>query len=113
MTEHVRYSGSNGLTDATTGQPFIGLTIRNTIRQNTVSITTAATAIPATPLSKRKVLIIVNISANIIYLGDSSVTTSDGFQLRQQQSIQINIDDSVVIYGIAGSASEIRILEGD
>ena len=83
-------------------------------RQAAVSVIDTATKLPTSPLSKRKFLFICNNSDEIIYLGDSAVTTTDGFPLYQHQSILVNIEDGVDLYGVSTNAagSNVRILEG-
>lgn len=44
-----------------------------------VQCATTATAIPAAPMASRNAVGIVNLGPNIIYIGDSSVTTATGF----------------------------------
>lgn len=85
--------------------------LRNGITQGTITVSTSATAIPTTAFSGRRSIIIVNISANIIYIGASNVTTANGYALYQLQSISIDLADNVTIYGIASGSSECRYLE--
>lgn len=94
------------------GTILFGMTIRKILRQSTLNVLTSATKIPATPLSERLSIIIMNNSANIVYLGNSSVTTSDGFPLYPRATIQFDIEDNIDVYGIASGSSEVRILEG-
>jgi hypothetical protein len=94
------------------GTLIIGMMLRSSIRQGTVTIATSATKIPTSPLSERLSIVIVNISNNIVYLGNSSVTTANGYPIYPRQSISFYIEDNIDIYGIAESSSECRILEG-
>ena len=88
------------------------IALRNGISQGTITVTTSATAIPSSNLSGRRTIIIVNISTSNVFLGDSSVTTANGYQLYSQQSISADLADNVTVYGIvsAGTA-EVRTLE--
>ena len=106
------YTGNEGTREQPNNQLWLGLIIRNTLTPNTVTVSTSAVPIPATPLSKRRILSIMNISTNVVYVGDSAVTTSNGFPLYPRAVIQINIEDDVVVYGISTGSSELRILEG-
>jgi hypothetical protein len=91
-----------------------GMVMQSIPRQASVSVIDTATKLPTTPLSGRRFLFICNNSDEIIYLGDSAVTTADGFPLYQHQSILINIEDGVDLYGVSTNAggSNVRILEG-
>jgi hypothetical protein len=85
------------------------------IKSNTTTVTTSATAIPATALVGRESITIRNIDSGTttVYVGGSDVTTANGYPLDSANpAISIDIDDSVVIYGIvsAGTAS-VRSLE--
>jgi hypothetical protein len=86
--------------------------LRNGINSGTVTVTTSATAIPTTALAGRRVIIIVNISSGNIFLGNSSVTTANGYQLYTQQAISMDVSDAVTVYGIvAAGTGEVRYLE--
>ena len=87
------------------------IALRNGINSGTITVSTNATAIPTTALAGRRCIIIVNISANNVFIGSSSVTTANGYQLYVQQAISIDAGEQIVIYGIAGSSSEVRYLE--
>ena len=85
--------------------------LKNGINSGTITVGVTATAIPTTALAGRRSIIIVNISANTIYLGNSGVTTATGYALYTTQAVSMDIGSEVTIYGIAGGASEIRYLE--
>ena len=85
--------------------------LKISITNGTVTVDTSATPIPTTALSGRKSLIVVNISANNVFLGSPTVTTANGYQLYSQQAISIDISDDIILYGIASSSSEIRYME--
>jgi hypothetical protein len=86
--------------------------LRNGISNGTITVTTSQTAIPTTALSGRKAIVIVNISSGNIFVGDSSVTTSNGYQLYTQQSISLDVSDDIIIYGIVSTGTgEVRYFE--
>lgn len=106
------YQPNHGLIDSSQ-EPMYGFIFRNTIKQTKVSVGATAVALPTTALSKRCTLFIFNNSANILYLGDSTVATTDGMPVYPHGAIMFNVEDDVVVYGIAsGAASDIRIIEG-
>jgi len=75
----------------------------------TVSVASTATEIKAANTG-RVTLIIFNNSAAIIYLGDSGVTTADGFTLGIGESK--SIEDTEAVYGIVTSGtSDLRYIE--
>lgn len=114
MSEKI-FAPNEGYKESSTNQLWLGLITRNIIKQSSTTIGTSATALPASPLSKRRSMFIFNnsTSGQILYIGNSSVTTSDGFPIYPRGNMQINIEDSVVIYGIASASGAIILcLEG-
>ena len=108
-----RFDGNTGLRDSDSALTLlVGTLLRRNIRQGTVTVGVTATKIPDSPLSNRLSVTIMNISTNIVYIGNSSVTIADGFPLYPRAVLQISIEDSVDIYGISTGDSECRILEG-
>ena len=95
------------------GLIWLGLLIQRSIKSGTVTATTSATAIPTTALSKRKSILIINISSVVVYIGASDVTTSNGFPLYPRAIIHLSIEDNISVYGIVASGTgELRCLEG-
>ena len=82
------------------------------INNGQVDVATTATKIPSTPLSGRKAITVINTSTTTVYLGSSSVTTSNGYQLKQDAQVSIDIGENVDLYGIVGSStSDVRFIE--
>ena len=85
------------------------------VKSNTTTVTGTATAIPATALKGRESIAIYNVdnSTETIYIGDSTVTTANGFPLTSSAPvISIDADDSVIIYAISdGTSVNVRSLE--
>lgn len=104
------YTGNEGFRSG--GGDLFSLSVKHTIRQAAVSVGVTATALPASALSNRIALFIFNESTNIVYIGDSSVSSANGFPLYPKASLHISIEDAVTVYGIAGGASDVRIIEG-
>ena len=83
-------------------------------KSSTTTVTTSATALPATALAGREAIAIYNTTAATVtvYIGGSDVTTSNGFPLTSSApAITVDVDDSVVIYGICASSADVRTLE--
>jgi len=84
------------------------------VANNTTTVTTSATAIPTTNLGGRESIAIrLNDTTDTVYVGDSSVTTANGFTLDSSvPAITIDLDDSVQLYAIAASGTvDIRTFE--
>jgi hypothetical protein len=82
-----------------------------TVLAQAVSVTTSATALPASALASRRVLWIYNNAAVTIYLGASGVTTGAGFPLLPGQSVALEVG-ALAIYGrVASGTAEARIME--
>lgn len=83
------------------------------LRTSAVVVGTSATPLPANPLEFRRALVVHNNSGTTIFLGDSSVTTSTGLPLAAGEKIAFDIQNNpnVVVYGVAGADSDVRIME--
>ena len=79
-----------------------------------VSVTTTAAELKtgASAQLERKVLII-QPKANSIYLGfDNSVTTSNGIEVKKDQTFILEVGPKITVYAIASSGSiDTRIME--
>lgn len=109
------FTGNEGTREQTDNKLWVGLIIRRSVKQQAITVGGTAVKLPTSPLSKRKSLLITNYSTGgqILYLGDSTVSTSDGFPLTPRASILLNIEDDIDVYGIASaSGADIRIFEG-
>ena len=84
------------------------------IANNTTTVTTTATALPATALAGREnITISLASTTDTVYIGGSTVTVANGTPLDSSRpAISLDVDDSVVMYGIvsAGTA-DVRTLE--
>lgn len=89
-------------------------------RITTMTVPDTATAIPATALSNRVALSITNLDAvEVLYLGKSTVTadqaigTTAGWEVGPSESFNVDIADSLVIFGRAetGKTILIKVLE--
>lgn len=76
----------------------------------TVGTTAVHLGTGSTPVSGRKRLLVCNNSSAVVYLGSSSVTTTNGFPL--QPNDWLAIDGEVAVYGIAAAAgNNVRVME--
>ena len=77
------------------------------------SVGTTATKIPATALTGRQSIDILNDGSNIIFIGDSTVTTANGYPLAAGESKVFDAADGCVIYGrVVTGTEDARSLEG-
>ena len=84
------------------------------IRTTSVTVGTTATALPATALTNRRLLIVQNVSGATIIIGDADIIAAGrGLNLVNNASFEINLDAGVTLYGIeAAGAREVRVFEG-
>lgn len=95
-----------------------GLTVTNASLSGTalataITVGTTAVALPASPLSGRRTLLVQSDVSNntYVYVGGSGVTTSTGIMLTSGQTIALDVAGAAV-YAIAGAASQtVRIIE--
>ena len=77
------------------------------------TVSNVATAIPTANAEGRACVILYNNGSKTVYIGGSSVTSSDGFPLEPGDSIPIDLGEDVILYGITiTGTSEVRTLEG-
>lgn len=87
--------------------------LRSQIKPSAVSVATSATKIPTTALTGRTSIAVKNNGSNTIYLGDSTVTTTNGYPLAAGAEISLDLSADVDLYGRVASGTEnARILEG-
>tara|TARA_Y100000310_G_scaffold37698_1_gene35364 strand:+ start:1231 stop:1509 length:279 start_codon:yes stop_codon:yes gene_type:complete len=87
--------------------------IRGQVKSSAVSVGTSATVLPATALTGRISITIQNNGANTVFVGHSTVTTTNGYPLAAGDSLGLDIGQDALIYGIVASATEnVRVLEG-
>lgn len=108
-----KFTPNTGMLNADNDKHLYALIIIDTLKSSNVSLGGTATIIPTTALSGRHLVYIFNNSNDIIYIGASDVTTSNGYPIYPHGQFVFQIDENIDIYGIsAGTNSDIRILEG-
>jgi len=86
--------------------------LRGTVLSSSINIGTSPTKIPSSNLTERKTLTIRNNGSNTIFIGGSGVTTTDGYPLKPNESMDIDLDAGATLYGIVASGTEdLRVLE--
>ena len=112
---NVNPDGSINIEGAVTGT-FTPSGLRTKGQVTTLNITSTASAIPATPLTKRNALSLTNLSAFTLFIGyttsvtaDRSIGTNAGWEVGPNEGFSVDITDSIQIYGIAESGNTILV----
>ena len=66
---------------------------------------------PATRLRGRRQVLIQNLGGDSAYIGDASVTPTDGLQIMSGTILTLDVLDVGDIYVVSDGASDVRILE--
>lgn len=86
---------------------LIASAVSAAINTDRVTVATTATQILAAGPFRQDVTITNRGGGPAIFLGDSSVTTSTGFQLDDDQSISFTAISNTAIFGIVAAATEV------
>lgn len=83
------------------------------LRPSAVTVGGTPIPLPANPLVYRRALVVHNNGASTIYLGDASVTTSNGLPLLAGEKIAFDIQNNpnVTVYAISAGSVDVRLLE--
>lgn len=84
----------------------------SSIASSAPSVTTTAAALIGSALSGRRRLLIQNLGTQAIFVGGSSVTSSNGIRIPAGANVELELGAAVNLYGVtsAGTA-DVRILE--
>ena len=91
-------------------QRLVSPRINLSLLPTAVSVAITATLLPANPRTDRTFIIVQNIGSVPIFIGDSSVTTSNGYQLNPFSDITIPCTDQAQIYAIASQSNNVCVL---
>lgn len=82
------------------------------VKSSSVSVGTSATALWSSSLANRRTVLVYNDGSDTVYVGDSSVTTSNGVPVAVGSSVSLNLGPGLTLYGISGTAGQdVRTLE--
>lgn len=82
------------------------------LKSSNVSVGTSATALWSSSLANRRTVLVYNDGSDTVYVGDSSVTTSNGVPVAVGSSVSLNLGPGLTLYGISGTAGQdVRTLE--
>jgi hypothetical protein len=78
-----------------------------------VAILTTPTLLPSNARQDRTFILVQNQGSSPVFLGDASVTISNGYQLNPFSDIIIPCDDTAVVYAVAAATgTNVSVLEG-
>tara|TARA_R110000824_G_scaffold208303_1_gene393885 strand:- start:1256 stop:1663 length:408 start_codon:yes stop_codon:yes gene_type:complete len=66
---------------------------------------------PTTRLRGRRQLMIQNLGAGLLFVGDSSVTVANGVRVGSGETLTLDVLDVGNIYAISAGVSDVRVLE--
>ena len=66
---------------------------------------------PATRLRGRRQLMIQNLGAGLLFVGDSRVTVTDGVRVAPGDTLTLDVLDVGDIYAISSAVSDVRVME--
>lgn len=108
----VTYGADGSATDASETNPLpISDATSGALTSTAVSVTTTATALPASPASGRKRILVQNLAAVAVYLGSASVTTSNGIEIAPKGTLLLPLGSSVLYGRVATGTADVRVLE--
>ena len=89
------------------------MVLKSQVKSTAVTVTTSATVLPATALTGRQAIDIVNFGAATIYVGHSGVTVANGRPVLAGANYPIDLGDKALIYArVASGTVNVRVLEG-
>lgn len=108
------YTGNEGTRDLFNGDPMYALTIKHVLKNTAITVGTTPTALPSSNLAGRMSIVIYNNGSATVYIGNSTVSTSNGYPIAAGGQLFISIEEEVTIYCVVASATaDVRILEGE
>ena len=66
---------------------------------------------PTTRLRGRRQLMIQNLGAGLLFVGDSRVTVTDGVRVAPGDTLTLDVLDVGDIYAISSAVSDVRVME--
>mgnify|MGYP001564963433 CR=1 FL=1 len=83
------------------------------LRTQAITVGGTAVPLPSNPMEYRRALVVHNNGSSTIYLGDSTVTTTNGMPLLASEKIAFDIqgNPNVVVYAVSASSVNVRIME--
>lgn len=108
---NVKYAPNEGFRDPNTN-PVYAIVIRGALKPQAVSVpANTTTKLPTSPLFARLTLLIYNNGGSVLYVGDSTVTISNGMPINPQNSLSFAVESGVDIFGVSSGTIDVRVLE--
>lgn len=95
-----------------TGRTVHDVTVRVQIKTQRVTVATSAIPLPATALTNRQFVRVMNVGNSAMYIGGADVTTNNGWQILPFAIETIAIEDIATLYGISGGSVDVIVMEG-
>lgn len=95
-----------------TGRTVHDVTVQLQIKTQRIPVGGTAIPLPATPLTDRQFVRIMNVGNSAMYIGGSDVTTNNGWTILPFAVETIAIEDTANVYGISGGSVDVIVMEG-
>lgn len=95
-----------------TGLTVHDVTVQQQIKTQRITVLAAAIPLPATPLTDRQFVRIMNVGNSAMYIGGADVTASNGWTILPFAVETIAIEDTANVYGISGGSVDVIVMEG-
>ena len=83
------------------------------IKPSAVTVAITATKIPTTPLPGRQTMVLKNNGAAVVYVGNSVVSSTNGYPIAPNAELGLDVGPDVDVYGrVVSGTVNVRILEG-
>lgn len=95
------------------GKIMLDLLAATQIKTQAVSVSTVATKLPSTPLGSRRWVRFFNNDQQVIYIGGSDVSISNGWPVYPRQTETYALWDTCDMYAVvAGTTANMIVMEG-
>lgn len=88
----------------------VGDWLTGAVLSTSVTVGTTPTALPATSLAHRRLIIVYNTSGATIYVGNANVIVGNGLPIANNASLSLNLDVGVILYGIEAAGNRTIIV---
>jgi hypothetical protein len=94
-------------------QRLVSPRINVSLLPTTIAVGVTAVLLPTNSRANRTFILVQNQGSNPVFLGDASVTISNGYQLNPFSDITIPCTDQAVVYAVCSQAgNNVSVLEG-
>lgn len=110
LRDSLRGAGARDLTTLETDVESVAASLgsRSAIAYGQVEVGTTAIALPSQTIPSGFHLVVKALSTNgaAVYVGDSNVSTSNGFELSAGEAVVLRVDNANVVYVVAASGTQ-------